>query len=103
MSTVILTQDWEREKPGGEKTSHKKGEKISVPFFIGKDLIANGIGVYPQQPVKPKSAAESEVEQLRREKEELRAQLDAQQKQIEDLTAPGDLSLTSDPPNKGKK
>ena len=47
MSSILLQKD---------HGDHKKGETISVPFFIGRALISKGVGVYLNKGTPPDPA-----------------------------------------------
>ena len=90
MSSIRLLKDY---------PPHKAGEIISVPFGLGKDLFARGIGEYPEQP-KTEAPADSSGE-IKRVKDEAQAamkqmeqehalEIEALQKQITALTAERD-------------
>lgn len=57
----------------------KKGDVISVSFGEGKRLIAEKIGIYPSQ---PKQIVQPVIDP---EKEAMRAEIAAKQKQIDEL------------------
>jgi hypothetical protein len=79
MSSILLAKDHE---------GNKKGEIISVPFQVGKQLIAQGIGCYPAQKVEQKKPPRSpEAESLSKENERLRKALAEQQTTIDELLA----------------
>lgn len=63
MSTVILQKDYE---------GKKAGEKISVPFGKGRDMLRDGVAIYaPSAPITPKvSPAKPEGESIEAVKQE---------------------------------
>ncbi|HZZ77196.1 MAG TPA: hypothetical protein VFE62_01680 [Gemmataceae bacterium] len=89
MSTIILLKDHNDHHSGEKK---KKGDKISVPFNVGKQLIADGIGCYPSQP-KPEIVVAStpELESLQSENAALRQRIAA-------LEMPAPAPSSDDPP-----
>jgi hypothetical protein len=91
MASIILLKD---------HGSAKKGETISVPFSIGRELFVKGVGIYPPSASQPKAKtdAASELEIARKKITEMSATIEAKDaaigelhKQIGALTAPKKL------------
>jgi hypothetical protein len=61
MSTVILMQD---------RPPAKKGDAISVPFVVGKKLVADGEAKYPDSPLPPASEENEPAKILARVREQ---------------------------------
>ncbi len=81
MSSIVLLKDHKDHHTGEPR---KKGDTISVPFGVGKDMVARGIGVYPAQELSVKPIAD--LESLQAENERLRARLAAATPHTEILT-----------------
>ena len=84
MSTIILVKDHE---------SEKKGTKISVPYVKAKDLIAQGIARYAEQPPPVSAGAPGgspvpeRVKELTAERDAARSDLLEVKKQFDTLAA----------------
>lgn len=90
MSSILLMKD---------HGNSKKGDVVSVPFIVGKTLVANGTGKYPAQKEQPAPKPVAEDPELAR----LRKIVAEQQKQIDDLTSPPAPAVTPPMATTGKK
>jgi hypothetical protein len=53
MSSIRLLKDHDAKNSEGKPVKHAKGVVISVPFGVGRELIAAGIGMYASEYVEP--------------------------------------------------
>jgi hypothetical protein len=85
MSTVILLKD---------RPPAKAGDAISVPFFVGKKMVADEEAKYPDSPIPPAPASEDAAATLARVREQHANQIEKltaeYEQKVADLTAERD-------------
>lgn len=75
MSSMFMIKDHRATNAAGEPVEHKKGEVVSVPFGVGKQMIAAGVARYwndgqgeePPEAEAPKLKAHGKVEAAHQE------------------------------------
>jgi hypothetical protein len=67
MSTVILLKD---------RPPQKTGDTISVPFVVGRQMVADGEAKYPESPVPATPTAEDPAKVMARVREQHAAQIE---------------------------